>query len=89
MHLYWGFKKRYELKRILFGNAADGSLMVHINTVFGYIAKKMCYADAMIAACVEYHADQIEGFVSWNAVHFEGRLPVDVYTPSTWLKDLR
>ena len=88
MHLYWGFKKRYRLKQILFGNSSEENLIIDINTILEHLVKKMSFGDALIAACVEYHEDLIEGFVSWNAIHFENKLNADVYTPTTLLKKL-
>ena len=88
LHLYLGFKKRYRLKQILFGTYSDENLIININTVFAQLLKKMSFGDALIAGCVEYHGDLIEAFVSWNAIHFENRLNIDVYTPSAVLKKL-
>ncbi|MCD4718077.1 MAG: hypothetical protein K8R45_15220 [Desulfobacterales bacterium] len=86
LHLYGGFKKRFRLKQILFGKSSDENLIIDINIIFGQLFKKMSFGDALIAACVEYHGDLIEGFVSWNAKHYEGKLNTDVYTPNTLLK---
>jgi len=88
LHLYWGFKKRYRLKQILFGKSSDENPIIDINIVFGQLLKKMSFGDALIAACVEYHSDLIEGFASWNMKHFENRLNMDVYTPLTLLRKL-
>jgi hypothetical protein len=88
LHLYLGFKKRYRLKQILFGNSSEENLIIDINTILGHLVKKMSFGDAMISACVEYHEDLVEAFVSWNAIHFENRLNIDVYTPSAVLKKL-
>lgn len=88
LHLYGGFKKRFRLKQILFGRYYDENLIIDINKVFAQIFKKMSFGDALIAGCVEYHKDLIEGFVSWNVKHYEGKLNVDVYTPEALLKRL-
>jgi hypothetical protein len=88
LHLYGGFKKRFRLKQILFGTYSDENLIININTVFAQLLKKMSFGDALIAGCVEYHGDLIEGFVSWNVKHYEGKLNVDVYTPTALLKSL-
>lgn len=88
LHLYWGFKKKYQLKQILFGKSSNENLVIDINIIFEQLVKKMSFGDALIAACVKYHEDLIEGFVSWNAIHFENRFNVDVYTPLTLLEKL-
>ncbi len=49
----------------------------------------MSFGDALIAGCVGYHGDLLEGFVSWNVKHYEGKLNIDVYTPVELLKSLR
>ena len=59
------------------------------NTVFALLLKKMSFGDALIAACVEYHGDLIEGFVSWNVKHYQGKLEVDVFTPTALLKSFQ
>ena len=87
-HLYWGFKKKYQLKQILFGKTFDENLSIDINIIFGYLIKKMSFGDALVAACIEYHKDQIEGFVSWNVKHFEDKLNINLYTPHTLIKEL-
>jgi hypothetical protein len=86
LHLYGGFKKSFRLKQILFGKSSDENLIIDINIIFGQLFKKMSFGDALIAACVDYHRDLIEGFVSWNAKHYEGKLNIDVYTPDILLK---
>ena len=89
LHLYGGFKKRFQLRQILFGTFSDENLIININTVFAQIRKKMSFGDALIAACVEYHGDLIEGFVSWNVKHYEGKLNVDVCTPTALLQSFQ
>ena len=89
LHLYGGFKKRFQLKQILFGAYSDENLIININTVFTQLLKKMYYGDALIVCCVEYHGDILEGFVSWNVKHYEGKLNIDGYTPAELLKSLR
>lgn len=88
LHLYGGFKKRFRLKQILFGTYSNENLIININKVFAQLLKKMSFGDALIAGCVEYHGDLIEAFVSWNVKLYEGKLNVDVYTPTALLKNL-
>ena len=89
LRLYGGFKKRFQLRQILFGTFSDENLIININKVFSQLLKKMSFGDALIAACVEYHGDLIEGFVSWNVKHYKGKLDVDVFTPIALLKSLQ
>ena len=87
LHLYGGFQKRFQLRQILFGTFSDENLILNINTLFAQILKKMSFGDALIAACVEYHEDLIEGFVSWDVKHYTNKLNLDVFTPSTVLNN--
>ena len=88
LHLYYGFEKKYQLKQILFGRSSDEDLIVNVNSIFEQLSKKMSFGDGLIAACVDYHRDLIEAFVSWNAIHFENKLSVDVYAPPALLNKL-
>ena len=89
LHLYGGIKKRFQLKQILFATYSDENLIINTNTVFTQLLKKMSFGDALVAGCVEYHGDILEGFVSWNVKYYEGKLNIDVYTPADLLKSLR
>jgi len=48
--------------------------------------KRMAFKDAEIALTVEQHAAAASAFLSWNAKHFAGRLPVPAVTPREWLR---
>jgi hypothetical protein len=89
LNLYGGFKKRFQLRQILFGTYYDENLIININIVFAQLLKKMSFGDALVAACVEYHGDLIDGFVSWNVKHYEDKLDVDVFTPTALLKNFK
>jgi hypothetical protein len=50
--------------------------------------KRMALKDAEIAIVVEEHASTLTAFLSWNARHFAGKLPVPALTPRAWLKSV-
>jgi hypothetical protein len=45
---------------------------------------RMCLKDAEIALQAQGIQPPVEAFVTWNARHFEGRLPFSVLTPREW-----
>jgi hypothetical protein len=47
--------------------------------------RRMALKDAEIAMAVEQHTASVSAFVSWNARHFAGKLPVPALTPRAWL----
>ncbi len=49
--------------------------------------KRMSLEDAEIALTVEQQAAGTSAFLSWNAKHFTGRLPVPAWTPREWLRN--
>ena len=48
--------------------------------------KRMALKDAEIALVVEQRAPSVTAFLSWNAKHFAGKLPVPALTPAEWLR---
>jgi hypothetical protein len=83
--MYMHFERRYgvtivpgggELARLPAPTA--GELLVKVE-------QRMALKNAEIALVVEQHAATISAFLSWNARHFTGRLPVPALTPRQWL----
>ena len=83
--LYGDFTNHYGLK-VLFPADAQGTLDYDITRIFLQIAKKQSLADAQIAYTVERFNKKIKTFVSWNAVHFKGKVSVPVKTPKELLE---
>jgi predicted nucleic acid-binding protein len=54
--------------------------------LFDVIAQKTSFGDALIIAAVERHIPGTARFVSWNALHFKGRLSVPAFTPREFLE---
>ena len=83
--LYLDFTRYFAIK-VLFPADAQGSLQHDIESIWSQIAQKQSLDDAQVAYVVERFSNLISGFVSWNAKHFEGKLPVPVMTPAEFLK---
>lgn len=54
--------------------------------VIARMEKRMALKDAAIALTVDQHAASVSAFLSWNAKHFAGKLPVAAVTPREWLR---
>jgi predicted nucleic acid-binding protein len=78
--LYSDFTNHYNIQ-ILFPSNSSGDLQYDIPQIFEQIQKKQCHGDAEISYVVNRFADQLKYFVSWNSIHFEGKLNVPVMTP--------
>jgi hypothetical protein len=50
------------------------------------VEQRMALKDAEIALTVDKHAASVSAFLSWNAKHFAGKLPVKAVTPREWLR---
>lgn len=83
--LYMGFGEHFSVK-ILFPADENGNLQYDLAAVFNKIQEKQSLGDAQVGYVVERFADRLSGFISWNARHFEGKLPVPVFTPEEFLK---
>jgi predicted nucleic acid-binding protein len=79
--LYRGFPTHYNVK-ILYPADAAGNLQYDIARIFEKILKKQDLGDAQIASVAERFSNQLNGFVSWNARHFEGKISLSVKTPA-------
>lgn len=82
VQLYADFINRYKVQ-ILFPADASGNLQYDIPQIFSQIQNKQSLGDAQISYVIERFEDHLISFVSWNAPHFEGKLPIPVMTPDT------
>ncbi|HVL70242.1 MAG TPA: hypothetical protein VM364_23485 [Vicinamibacterales bacterium] len=84
--LYMHFAQRYGVT-VVPGSAYDTRLPgPTAGDVLANMEKRMALKDAEIALAVAQHAASVTVFLSWNAKHFEGKLPVPVVTPAEWLR---
>lgn len=84
--LYFHFPRRYGVAVVpaagyeaRLPGATAGELLTRME-------KRMALKDAEIALVVEQQAASVTAFLSWNAKHFGGKLPVPALTPSAWLR---
>ena len=83
--LYTGFIDHYGVKVFLPADA-HGAVQYDLEWIWKQIAQKQSLNDAQVAYVADRFSDLIICFVSWNARHFEGKLPVPVMTPEEFLK---
>ena len=55
-----------------------------LRQVLNTMQRKMALGDALIATLVNRLHNTLQAFVTWNAVHFQGRLAVPIFTPATY-----
>ena len=84
LRLYEEFPKQYGVK-FLFPADRTGELKYDFSRIFRNIQKKQSLGDAQVAYVVEQFQNMVSTFVSWNAKHFAGKLPVPVMTPKEFL----
>lgn len=84
--LYVHFARRYRMTLVP-GSGYDTQLPAPTaRRVLERMEKRMGLKDAEIALMVEQHAASLTAFISWNAKHFAGKLPVPALTPRAWLR---
>ena len=84
--LYVHFARRYAVTLVP-GNSYEARLPnPTAREVLGKMEHRAALKDAEIQLLVEQHAATLSAFVSWNAKHFAGRVPVPALTPREWLR---
>jgi hypothetical protein len=84
--LYVHFPRRYGVTLVP-GHSYDTRLpSPTARDVLVKMEHRAALKDAEIQLLVEQHAATLSAFVSWNAKHFTGRLPVPALTPREWLR---
>ena len=82
--LYAHFERRYGVAVIADGSEATIPTFTATD-LLRRMEQRMALKDAEIALVVEQHAATVTTFLSWNAKHFSGKLPVPALTPRQWL----
>ncbi len=84
--LYVHFARRYRVT-VVPGGGFDTRLPAPTaRELLARMERRMALKDAEIALVVEQNAASLDAFLSWNARHFAGKLPVSALTPSEWLR---
>lgn len=78
--LYSDFCQHYNIT-VLFPADAQGDLQYDVPRIFQQIQIRQSLGDAQISYVVNRFANDLSRFVSWNAPHFEGKLPIPACTP--------
>ena len=84
--LYAHFAQRYRLTLVPGGGYDTRLPAPAARDLLARMEKGMALKDAEIALAVEQQAANLTAFVSWNARHFAGKLPVPALTPGEWLR---
>ncbi len=87
--LYVHFAQRYRMTVLPTGGHEARLPAPTVRDVLMQMEKRMALKDAEIALVVQQQATSLDAFVSWNAKHFDGKLPIRALTPREWLGTLR
>lgn len=80
---YTHFPRRYNVRILPYHNPAQRLPALPLRQVLNTMQRKMAFGDALIATLVNRLQNALQAFVTWNDVHFQGRLAVPVFTPAT------
>ncbi len=80
---YTHFPRRYNLEILPYHDAAQRLPALRLREVLQTMQRKMAFGDALIATLVN-RLRALAAFITWNDTHFQGRLSVPVFTPSTY-----
>lgn len=83
--LYAHFERRYGVAVVPAGDQSAALPSFTAAELLRRMERRMALKDAKIALVVEQHAATVTTFLSWNAKHFNGKLPVPALTPRQWL----
>ena len=79
------FPRRYGIA-VLPAYSLDASLPeVEVSSLLSRMEKRIAFGDALVAEQIAKYAPQASAFVSWDATHFAGRVPLPVVTPEEYV----
>ena len=81
---YAHFPRRYNVQVLPYHDAAHRLPALPLRQVLRAIQRKMAFGDALIVTLVNRLHSALGAFVTWNDVHFQGRLAVPIFTPATF-----
>ena len=84
--LYVHFAERYRMTLVPGDGYATRLPAPTVRDILTKMEARMALKDAEIALAVAQHRASLSAFVSWNAKHFAGKLPVPALTPRDWLR---
>ncbi len=86
LDFYAHFPRRYNVRILPAHDPRFRVPDVRVLDVLQVMQRKASFGDALVAATVQRLQRGIEAFVTWNDVHFQGRMAVPVYTPLTFTR---
>ncbi len=84
--LYVHFARRYGMTIVPGGGYNTRLPAPTAREIVERMEQRMALKDAEIALMVDEHQATLTAFLSWNAKHFVGKLPVPALTPRAWLR---
>lgn len=79
--LFIGFAAHFNVTT-LFPNGGEEEVCFAPAEILGMMKRKLSFGDALIAEVVQRHRRRLDLFVTWNAVHFEGKVSIKAVTPN-------
>ncbi|MFQ5851949.1 MAG: hypothetical protein ACE5JU_15365 [Candidatus Binatia bacterium] len=86
--LFYYFPQRYHVEVLPHATLQGPLPPFKTGNLLNVISRKASFGDALIMAAIEKYIPGAMRFVSWNAQHFDGRLPIPCLTPKEFLQDL-
>jgi len=83
--LYTLLPGRYGLQIIPALGVDQATPTFSLSAILAQVEKKMALGDALQSLYIQHFAPQATCLLSWNARHFQQRLPVPTLTPEEWL----
>jgi len=84
---YMHFPRRYRVQVLPDHDPRRPLPGVRVSEIRRVMQERAAFGDALIAAQVNRLRRVLDAFVTWNDVHFRGRLAVPVFTPATFSPD--
>ncbi len=83
--LFHYFSRHYNVEVLPHSTFESPLPSVKTGDLFEIISKKTGFGDALIVGAIQRYVPGAARFVSWNAQHFKGRLPIPTLTPREFL----
>jgi hypothetical protein len=84
--LFHHFSQKYHVQILPFAELDRPLPFLTGSDIFGYLEQKASFGDALLMATITTHVHDAVQFISWDAPHFRGKLPIPVLTPNEFLR---
>lgn len=75
--LFIGFAERFNVA-VLFPDHEQEEVCFAPEKILEAMKRKLSFGDALIAEVIQRYRRRLDLFVTWNATHFEGKVPIEV-----------